>query len=166
MGVFYEFFGFNGRINRLGYLWRSIVILTVLTIVAVAGTAALAVAFRPQSVLGAVDLGREVLTGVFLLVLWSSFALSTRRLRDIGLEPAHIVPLYAALWVINTVLLQPMSLSDPRDFAGLEYGWVALQWLGALPLLFWPSREMPPAPTRRYDEPAQPTTYLNWRETG
>lgn len=166
MGAFGEFFGFDGRVNRLGYLWRSIVVILALMVVAAAGTAALAMAFRPESVTGAVDLARQVITGTFLLALWSSFALGTRRLRDMGLEPAHIVPLYAAFWVINAMLIEPLSRTDPAHFGALEFGWGSLQWLVAIPLLFWPSRDGPAAPTPRYDEPAQPTAYLNWRESG
>ena len=166
MGAFGEFFGFDGRVNRLGYLWRSIVIIVVLAVIAGIGGAALVMAFHPDSVTGAMDLARQVITGTFLLALWSGFALGTRRLRDMGLEPAHIVPLYAALWVINAVLIEPLSRTDPLHFAGLEFGWGALQWLVAIPLLFWPSHNAPAPVTRRYDEPSQPTTYLNWRESG
>jgi len=166
MGAFGEFFGFDGRVDRLGYLWRSVVIIIVLVIVAAVAAAALAMIFHPDSVLGAVDLARQVITATFLLALWSSFALATRRLRDMGLEPAHFVPLYAAFWVINTVLIEPLSRTDPTHFATLEFGWGALQWMVAIPLLFWPSRDGKPARTPRYDEPSQATAYLNWRESG
>jgi uncharacterized membrane protein YhaH (DUF805 family) len=166
VGAFGEFFGFNGRVNRLGYLWRSIVVVIALALVGALGAAGLVMAFHPESVTGAVDLARQVITATFLLALWSSFALATRRLRDMGFEPAHIVPVYAAFWVVNAVLLEPLSRTDPAHFAALEFGWGALQWLVAAPLLFWPSRDGRPAPKLRYDEPAQPTAYLNWRESG
>ena len=39
-----------------------------------------------------------------------------------GLEPAHFVPLYAALWVVNAVLLEPMSRLQPQTFGVLEAG--------------------------------------------
>jgi uncharacterized membrane protein YhaH (DUF805 family) len=166
MGVLSEFLGFDGQVGRLGYLWRSVVACVALMILAVVGTSALALVLRPQSVMGAVDLAKDVLIGVYLLALWSGFALGARRLRDMGLEPAHIVPVYAALWVVNAVLVEPMSRADPNHFAALEFGWNALQWVIGVPLLFWPSSERRPEAAKSYDLPSQPTAYLNWRESG
>jgi len=165
MGAFGEFFGFDGRINRLGYLWRSIVIVIALTVLAGAGVWAVVYFLAPQGVVGADQLVPQVLTGVYLLALWSAFALSSRRLRDMGLEPAHVVPIYAALWVVNSVLLEPMSRLDPHDYGFLENVWVALQWLITLPLLFWPSAPRTDAPPKDYG-PEAGTSYLNWRESG
>lgn len=161
-----EFFGFDGRVSRLGYLWRSIVV--GICILALAGLSiwALTFVFVPDGLAGPVGLQRDVITGAFLLALWASFALASKRLRDMGLEPAHIVPLYAALWVINAVLIEPMSRVDPRNFAAVEGVWVAMQWLAAVPLLFWPARARQTPTRREMYETDQPTAYLNWRETG
>jgi len=160
-----QFFGFDGRVSRLGYLWRSIVV--AIAIAALAGVTlwALTNVLVPDGVTGPVGVQRDVITGAFLLALWASFALASRRLRDMGLEPAHIVPLYAALWVVNAVLLEPMSRFDPRNFGAIEAVWVAMQWLAAVPLLFWPPRAGS-ASKRAVYEPDQPTAFLNWRETG
>ncbi|MFI4933367.1 MAG: DUF805 domain-containing protein [Caulobacterales bacterium] len=165
MGVFGEFLSFDGRVGRLGYLWRSVVMLLALMGVAGLATAALATVFHPDGVQGALDMARDVITGAFLMGLWSSFALATRRLRDMGLEPAHVVPLYAAFWVINAVLLEPMSRLDPGHYQRMESAWTVLQWLAAVPLIFWPSQAQAPAPLSRYTETPQPTAYLNWRES-
>ncbi len=166
MGVLGEFFGFDGRVNRVGYVWRSIVIGFVLVALCAGSLMGLPLLLQPGSILGAMDLERDIVTATFLLALWSSFALGSRRLRDMGLEPTHFVPLYAACWVINAVLLEPMSRVDPMRFGVMELAWSSAQWLSAIPLIFWPSHEGAPAPISRYDIPAQPTAYLNWRETG
>jgi uncharacterized membrane protein YhaH (DUF805 family) len=160
-----EFFGFDGRVSRLGYLWRSIV--AAIGIAALAGVSLWALTNLQASdgVSGPVGVERNVITGAFLLALWSTFALASRRLRDMGLEPAHIVPLYAALWVVNAVLLEPISRIDPRNFGSFETWWVATQWLVAIPLLIWPPRTRAKIPQRSMYEPDQPTAYLNWRET-
>src|SRR5580698_3370546 len=162
MGAFGEFFGFDGRIDRLGYLGRSIVMVVVLG--ALTGVALWATTFilDPYGLTGATSADGDIITGAFLLGLWSSFALATRRLRDIGLEPVHIVPLYAALWVVNAVLLEPLSRLQPREFGMLEGGWIALQWLGAAPLLFWPASTRQLVGPGEYSH-AEPTAYLNWR---
>ena len=110
---------------------------------------------------GPASLDGEIVIGVCLLGLWSSFALTTRRLRDIGIEPAMIVPLYAALWVVNAVLLQPMSQLDPHDFRLAEAAWAASQWLAAVPLLVWPpAKPHDVAPVERVPAVAE----LNWRD--
>ncbi len=163
MGAFGELFGFEGRINRLGYLWRSLVLAALLGLLVAGCLWLLEAVLRPQGLVG-FDVGApQVLTGVLLLALWSSFALAARRLRDMGLEPAHIVPVYAALWVVNSVLLAPMSRLDPGRFASLEAIWAIAQWLAAIPLLLWPTRAGAAAPNSAYYEIPQPTAYVDWR---
>jgi uncharacterized membrane protein YhaH (DUF805 family) len=164
MGAFGEFFGFDGRVTRLGYLGRSLLVVLLIGLVAGVALWVCTYVLDPDGLAGASGWDAEIITGAFLLLLWSSFALATRRLRDIGLEPVHIVPLYAALWVVNAVLLEPMSRLDPRDFGLIEGGWVALQWLGALPLLFWPPTKRQMSGPGEYAHSA-PTHYLNWRES-
>ena len=165
MGAFGEFLGFDGRISRLGYLWRSVVAALGIGVLAAGGVFAMIVV-RPQSVTGGVDAWMQwLITGLTLFGLWIGIALAGRRLRDMGLEPAYIVPFWVALWVVNTVLLAPMSDLWPQRYHALEDGWAVLQFMSALPLLFWPGR--PPAePVRTGYEPAEPTQYLNWRGGG
>ncbi|HUZ14180.1 MAG TPA: DUF805 domain-containing protein [Caulobacteraceae bacterium] len=166
MSMFGEFLGFDGRISRLGYLWRSLVMGLTLVVLTGLSAWALATLLHPDGVTGSVGGVREVVTAVILLGLWSSFALATRRLRDMGLEPAHVVPFYAALWVCNAALLAPMSRIDPHRFGALEAAWNVIQIVILLPLAFWPPRARTARPPGIYDEPAQPTAYLNWRESG
>lgn len=160
-----EFFGFDGRISRLGFLWRSIVALTSIAGLAAGSIWGLGHLFAPDGLAGPARVETNVITGAVLLVLWSSFALASRRLRDMGLEPVHIVPIYAALWVINAVLLQPLSRIDPRGYGALEAGWAVLQWLVAVPLLVWPATRQRRSAPRRFYEPNLPTAYVNWRES-
>jgi uncharacterized membrane protein YhaH (DUF805 family) len=162
MGVFGEFFGFDGRINRLGYLWRSIVVAVALGALGVAGVVTIGAVLHPDGLTGAGPWPARMITGLTLLALWSNFALTSRRLRDMGVEPAYVMPAYAALWVVNTVLLEPMSRIDPARFGLMEAGWVGLQWLALVPLLFWPTRAAP-LPVAGAFEPAGPTAYLDWR---
>lgn len=161
-----EFFGFDGRISRLGFLWRSIVALTSIGGLAAGSLWGIGHAYAADGLSGASPIAADVTTGAILLILWVSFALASRRLRDMGLEPAHVVPLYAALWVINAVLLHPLSRLDPRSYGAIEAGWAVLQWLVAAPLLVWPSSDRGPRAPRPFYEPNQPTAYVNWRESG
>jgi len=163
MGALGEIFGFDGRINRIGYLWRSLAAGAAIAAVAVGALALVAFVVRPDSLAEAETLSQRLALGAILLGLWSGFALATRRLRDMGLEPVHIVPAYAALWVVNTVLLEPLSRLD-GDFTLIEATWTTAQWLVTLPLLFWPSRA--PKPRIPGYEPSQPAAYVNWREAG
>lgn len=164
MGVFGEFFGFDGRLDRFGFLWRNVIMAAVVAALAGGGIWFNTYVLDPDGLTGGADLNGEILTGAFLLGFWSSFALSTRRLRDIGLEPIYIVPLYAALWVVNEVLLEPMSRLDPRGFAALENLWAAMQVVAAIPLLLWPSSKRQLSGPAEYTR-SEPTTALNWRES-
>lgn len=163
MGTLGGFFGFDGRLGRLGYLWRSLVAQVGLTLAMLAGLGFLAVDIRGFD--GHSAWGRWLILTVMLLALWANFALVSRRLRDMGFEPTYIVPFYAALWVVSVVLLEPFAMLHPGSFGMLKHSWATLQYAAAIPLLFWPGRppSEPRAPTY---EPAAPTAYLNWRESG
>jgi uncharacterized membrane protein YhaH (DUF805 family) len=163
MGLFGESLGFDGRIGRLGYLWRSIVGASALAALAVAGIYLFTAVLQPSGVRAA-DIAPDAFTGVMLLGLWSAFALTTRRLRDMGFEPIYIVPVYAALWVVNSQILEPMS-RGVSSLAAAESAWIALQWAAAVPLLLWPSRDRPQPKAAYGYEPTHHTAYLNWRES-
>ena len=168
MGGLGEIFGFDGRVNRLGYLWRTLVAGVVIAVVAGVGAAGIVVFARPDGVESLQGWLQYDLVAVMLLSLWSGFALTARRLRDMGLEPAHIVPLYAALWVANAVLLQPMSQLDPDRYGLAEQVWTAAQVFSVLPLLFWPGRDKasPMLAQAEASLGAAPVSTLNWRESG
>ena len=162
MGGLGELFGFDGRVNRLGYLWRSVLVGAGLMALAAGGALALAT-LRPGGMGDFEAWSQRVTMAVMLLGLWSGFALTTRRLRDMGLEPAHVVPAYAALWVVNMELLAPMTRLQPQTYGGVEATWLVLQVLLGILLLFWPSR----APSQIRPQAAyasgQPGAYVNWR---
>jgi uncharacterized membrane protein YhaH (DUF805 family) len=159
-----EFFGFDGRINRLGYLWRSVAVMLALGLVAAGAVAAGVFVLRPRGLADLEVWGQRLAMAMALLALWSGLALASRRLRDMGLEPAHVVPLYAALWVINVVLVEPLARLYPGDFTLLHGGWIGLQLLVAVPLLFWPSRARPPPAPPQFVR-AEPTAYADWRSS-
>jgi uncharacterized membrane protein YhaH (DUF805 family) len=161
MGGLSEIFGFDGRVNRLGYFWRSVLVGAGLTGLAAGGALALTT-LRPGG-MGDFEVWSQRMTmAVILLGLWAGFALTTRRLRDMGLEPTHVVPAYAALWVVNTELLQPMARLQPQTWGAAEAAWMALQVLAAILLLFWPGRT-PSQPQLPVYATAQPAAYVNWR---
>jgi uncharacterized membrane protein YhaH (DUF805 family) len=162
MGAISELLGFEGRISRLGYFWRSVAVVIGIVALALGGAAAASSLVRPLGLGDYEEASRWLATTVLLLVLWSSFALASRRLRDMGAEPVHILPLFAALWVVNTVLLEPLSRMHPGGFGILEGSWAVLQTAAAIPLLFWPSRPAPTPAAAGY-EPTGPTAYLDWR---
>lgn len=164
MGAIGELLGFEGRISRLGYFWRCIAVVTGIVALALGGGAAALSLIRPLGLGDYEEASRWLAITVLLLALWSSFALASRRLRDMGAEPVHILPLFAALWVVNTVLLEPLSQAHPGGFGILEGSWAVLQSAAAFPLLFWPGRPVAtPAPARIGFEPTGPTAYLDWR---
>ena len=163
MGGLGELFGFDGRINRLGYVGRSLIVGAGLAGLAALGATALAT-LRPGG-LDAFQVWTQRMTmAVILLGLWAGFALTTRRLRDMGMEPAYVVPIYAALWVINVELLQPMAQMQPESYAPIETAWLVAQVLAGIVLLFWPTRALSAAQQRLYAA-AQPASYLDWRES-
>jgi uncharacterized membrane protein YhaH (DUF805 family) len=165
MGAFGELLGFEGRINRLGYLWRTIAVGIALAVLLVAAFVALVFLVKPLG-LGGYEAGLHwLIVGGVLLALWASLALASRRLRDMGLEPVYFVPIYAALWVVNSVLVAPMSQLQPDRFGLLEIGWGGFQLLTAIPLLFWPGRRAP-APVIAGYEPTAPTSQMDWRASG
>lgn len=157
-----EIFGFDGRINRLGFLMRAALAAAGLTGLGMIGALALS-AVSPGG-LDAYQVWTQRLSmAVILLGLWAGFALTTRRLRDMGIEPAHVAPPYAALWVGNVELLQPMARLQPQTYGQVEAAWLVVQLLAGVLLLFWPSRApSEPAPQIAYAT-AHAATHVDWR---
>jgi uncharacterized membrane protein YhaH (DUF805 family) len=165
MGGLSEFFTFEGRIGRTSYLLRTLGLWLGIGAAAFGGRVLLEHVVRPMG-LGGYDAGAHGLAaGILLAALWSSAALASRRLRDMGLEPVHWLPAYFALWAVYTGLLQPLGIGQPDRFSFITVGWAALQSLPTLALLLWPGRAARPQLAAPY-EPAQPTAYMNWRENG
>ena len=163
MSAIGELFGFEGRISRLGYLWRTLGVGLGIGAVAFVGRTLLTAFVRPSGLAGYEASAHGLAVGIVLLAIWSSAAITTRRIRDMGLEPVHILPAYVALWVVYTQVLQPLSQMPADKYGLLLAGWAAMQALPPLSLLLWPSHSPPPPVLASY-EPAQPTAYLDWRE--
>jgi uncharacterized membrane protein YhaH (DUF805 family) len=164
MSAFWEFFGFDGRLGRFGYLWRS-----AMAFAAIVGFAGGAILVLPAALDAAplariTDADQVVIAIAMGAALWSGFALACRRLRDMGLEPALLVPAYVAVWVMNALVLQPLAEARPDLYGLFEDGWSIFQWAVALPLLLWPSAPAPRGVTYYYER-AEPTAYVNWRES-
>jgi uncharacterized membrane protein YhaH (DUF805 family) len=162
MGALGEIFGFDGRVNRLGYVVRAILAAAGLAGLGVGGAAALA-ALGSGGLDSLETWTQRLRLAVILLGLWAGFALTVRRLRDMGIEPAHLAPPYAALWVGNAELLQPMARLQPQTYGGIEAAWIVLQVLAGILLLFWPSRT--PAEAAPHGAYAIPhaAAYVDWR---
>lgn len=164
MGGLGELFGFDGRIHRIGYIWRSLVVAVGLAALAAIGATTLTT-LQPGG-LDAFEVWTQRLTmAIILLGLWAGFALTTRRLRDMGLEPAYVMPIYAALWVINVELLQPMARLQPESYAPIETAWLVAQALAGVVLIFWPTRTQGAAGEPRVYATPQPASYADWRES-
>ena len=87
-----EFFGFDGRISRLGFLWRSIVALTSIAGLAAGSLWGLGHVYAPDGLAGPSGLTSDVVTGAILLLLWCSFALASRRLMRVSNRNICTVP--------------------------------------------------------------------------
>src|SRR6185312_2360406 len=122
--------------------------------------------FRPEGIGDFQTWTHRVTMAGILIGLWAGCALTTRRLRDMGLEPAHVVPAYAALWVINTELLRPMTQIAPQVYGPIEATWLVLQVLVGLVVLAWPSRPRRRAPATAFATAGHPAAYLDWRHGG
>jgi uncharacterized membrane protein YhaH (DUF805 family) len=159
-----DFFGFEGRINRLGIVWRAAVVGVGLAALAAAGAVALTT-YGPGGIGDFQTWTQRLTLAVILLGLWAGFALATRRLRDMGVEPTYVAPAYAALWVANEQLLAPLSRLEPQSYGPIETAWIVAQVVLGLVLIAWPSRTGEAhQPTVAFAAPA--ATSLNWRESG
>lgn len=124
--------GFGGRIGRLHYLLLSLLLGFVMTLL----TLAIVFGMMPHytEVGGKVPDGMPapVLVATMLVVtplfLWFSFALQTKRIRDIGWNPLLVIP----AWIVVDIVA---VLAGSPTFSGcINLTMVAV-------LLFWPSRE-------------------------
>jgi len=163
-------FGFNARLGRLAYFLYSLVFGIVVGVILVAG-AVIAYqnglltphGFSPRAIS---PIGLIPILLIGLLVLWGAVCLGSMRIRDIGWNPAYVVPIYLlAVGLDIYVSLKMPALAFHQGRSGTVFG-AALQFLFGLTLLFWPSgayetappdiRAPPPAP--RPSPPAPPAS--------
>jgi uncharacterized membrane protein YhaH (DUF805 family) len=162
MGAFEELFGFEGRITRLGFLWRNLAVGLGMGVMALGGRILLETAVRPMG-LGGYDAGARGLgVAIALIAVWSSVAIACRRLRDLGLEPVHVVPIYLAVWAVSTAMLHPLIRMQPASYGLFTACWAMLLTVPTLSLLLLPSRAAPIQLAAEF-KPSQPTAYMNWR---
>jgi uncharacterized membrane protein YhaH (DUF805 family) len=164
MSAFWDLFSFDGRLSRFGYLWRSAVAFAAIVGLAGGAILMLPAALDAAPVARVTDADQIVIAIAMGAALWTGFALACRRLRDMGLEPAFVVPAYVAVWVMNAFVAAPLAQSRPWTFGLFETAWSVVQWAVALPLLLWPSAPAAKAATYYYER-AEPTAYVNWRES-
>lgn len=97
------FFGFGGRIGRLRYFVSSIALgIAMVFLVAFAFVGAITQSGGKGS--GSVLSGFVPLLFIAPLFLWSSLALQAKRIRDIGWNPAMVIPAWMTISVFATML--------------------------------------------------------------
>jgi uncharacterized membrane protein YhaH (DUF805 family) len=93
---------------------------------------------------GAGGLGASVLPLAFIglivfpVSLWASFALQARRIRDIGWNPAYVIPAWLVIVTVDIILAGPTTLPGGLSvYHGTFVGSLANLALSGC-LLFWP----------------------------
>jgi uncharacterized membrane protein YhaH (DUF805 family) len=150
------FFGFNARLGRLHYFLSSIGLAVGMAVIVLA---VMSLAFRSAGA-GATPPAGWILLPALCLVpfaLWATISLQSMRIRDIGWNPAYVVP----LWILFCVIDAYVAIEVPEWGIGSNHAQTMVGGLVnlflTLALMFWPgtSREEGP-PT--FDEPRRPRT--------
>jgi uncharacterized membrane protein YhaH (DUF805 family) len=129
-------FSFRGRIGRLQYFTRSIVANIVLILMAIFAIGA-GVSGGHTSKTGAVGLVLLLMLPFLVVSLWISFSLQARRFRDIGWNPAYVIP----GWILASVVLQIVLTPSGPSLAGQMQQLLLVGLLNFVMggiLLFWP----------------------------
>jgi uncharacterized membrane protein YhaH (DUF805 family) len=158
-----EFFTFEGRLDRLGYLWRCAALLFVLAGLESVGRNMLVVLLGEHGLFGVRTWTEWATAAVLLLAAWAALALSSRRLRDMGAEPAWVVPLYGFLCSVGIGLGEPMLRLAPAPFDSAEAVAMMMPSLAAVPLIIWPGRRSAMPKARSDYQSAAHTAYVDWR---
>ena len=156
------FFDFDGRLDRLSYLFRCAPLAAVVWAAAAMGRSAMAVELDNAGFFGVHTWSEWGMAFMLILSAWAALALSCRRLRDMGAEPAWVAPIYGFFSSAGVELSSPwIRLAPPLDQvgpAGVVLG------LSAIPLLLWPSRAGAAKPVSAPSfEPSVHTAYVDWR---
>ena len=140
-------FGFRGRINRLHYFLGSVgaaIALVAIAIVALGVGLGPAMsryaAHDPQAFSGlGASLGPAALVLLVAIVLyvWVALSLQARRFRDIGWEPAVVIP----AWLIGGAVIQAMALAAGHSGGVLSLLASLVNFALACCLLFVPGRD-------------------------
>jgi len=159
------FFDFDGRLGRLDFVWRCAVLAGVADCLAVFGRAVLMVAIGPEGLFGVRTWADWGVVAIVAVAAWSALSLVSRRLRDIGAEPAWVVPAAGFAISLFAALGEPLVRWAPPPFDAPEPASLGALALAAAALAVWPrGGARPAAETPRFD-PRVPTAYVNWRES-
>jgi len=131
-------FGFNARLGRLAYFLSCIAfgvgvtVLAILVVVGLSRDGASGAAHRP---------GMGIVIAIIALVIlavWLANCLVSMRVRDMGWNPAIVLP---ALWAIIAVDAYIAVLVPDWALPGARYGTVfgaAINFVFNLAVMFWP----------------------------
>ncbi len=137
-------FGFNARLGRLAYFLYSFAFGVVVGVVIVA---AVVIAYRNGMLNKAHGFSPAAISlrslipilVVGLFVVWSVVCLMSMRIRDIGWNPAYVVPIYLLVVGVDAYVAMTMpALAFHQGRPGTVFG-TALEFVFNLTLLFWPS---------------------------
>jgi uncharacterized membrane protein YhaH (DUF805 family) len=137
-------FSFRGRINRLQYWLGSMgmgffVALVLLTPLVMAGASASHGGGAAGALAG---LGLMALLAVPTLVIacWVGLSLQARRIRDIGLDPVIVMPLWILIGVADKLLTPGFPHLTAVQLATPSVAAIVINLIGGAALCFWPGR--------------------------
>jgi uncharacterized membrane protein YhaH (DUF805 family) len=133
-------FSFRGRINRLQY-WLGSLGMGVFVAVVCLAPLMMGGGLRSGSDIGA-QLGLMALLAIptLVIVLWVGLSMQARRIRDIGLDPVIVMPIWILIGIADKVLkpgfphLSAIQLATPSTLV------VLINLIGGAALCFWPGR--------------------------
>jgi uncharacterized membrane protein YhaH (DUF805 family) len=150
------FFGFHARLGRLHYFLSCIGFGVAMTAIIFAMES---FAFRNTAADATSSANLIILPALCLVpfVLWITISLQSMRIRDIGWNPAYVVPLWILFCVIDAcVATQIPAWAVGRDHAQTLVGALVNSFF-TLALMFWPSSAYDDD-TPTYEEPHRPRT--------
>lgn len=143
-------FSFQGRMGRLEFLgWFLILIVTTLVNLVISAVLVVRLLSTSSTDSWLVLLGDLLL---FLLCFWSSLAIQSKRIRDIGWLPVLVIPALFAFGILDAMVLTRLmpGLALPRLAHQSVLGvLVSVAYLGAL--LLWPGRSEGGVPREETD---------------
>jgi uncharacterized membrane protein YhaH (DUF805 family) len=133
-------FGFHMRVGRLHYFLLTLAFAVVVGVLAVlvGGFVVRQLIADQRNLTSLSVMPVLVLIG---LTLWSSIFLASMRIRDIGWNPAYVIPIWYLLVAIDFYVARTMpEFAMNKEHVGTVAGGV-LQLISGLVLMFWPSTE-------------------------
>ena len=138
-----KLFSFHGRMTRLEYLGWTIVSLVIVAIItAVLMFAGLMAAIGLHAGKGqAFAAGLVVGVPMLVIAVWSGFAITAKRVRDMGLSPLLVIGALIVFDIIDLLVLKrltPVRFYWPLAEHTMAGGIVNIAYLAAL--LLWPGQ--------------------------